>query len=289
MSEQPRVSQGRIYPIKSCKPLILDKGASYPLGPHGLLLDRAYMVVGKDHKARTQRKRHPGFQRLALVQPAISRDNKDLIIGAEMQKPRPVRISMEEEGEEIDVEIWGDKVRAVISREGSLWFSEFLDQDCLLVRKSGKRLINQPYAPDDAEVGFADRNQILVISRATLHAFNQILHREHNLIAEMNRFRPNLILEGCDDREENDFVRIKIGKAILHSAIPCERCEMPANNQTTAEFRKEILDVLRDHRKPHDNKPPLLGEQFFVEKHAHFTIGSPVEVLERHKGWSRKY
>ena len=286
--ENVRIVEGRRHPVKSCRPEIFSDGSDFPIGPHGSEGDREFMVVDAEaHEHRTQRRKmHRGYHPLALVQPTLTSDV--LILNAPRMSEIHIPLSPEGRAESM-VSIWGDQVRSLLYSEGSDWFSEYLQQHCQLVRKNGPRYINRSYASAHAEVSFADRNQIHVISIATLARFNELL-LPHGLSVSADNFRPNLLLDGCADREENDLQSIRIGTVELRRTVPCKRCEMPGNNPQTAEFHKEILLILGKHYKPHTDKPPIFGEQFEVVKFGTVKIGDPVTILEqRSGGWQREF
>lgn len=283
-----RIIEGRRYPVKSCRPEIFSEGSAFAIGPHGPEGDREFMVVDAEtHEHRTQRRKmHRGYHPLALVQPTLTSDA--LILNAPHMSE--IRIPLSSEGrDENMVNIWEDQVRALLYNEGSHWFSDYLQQNCRLVRRNALRLINRSYASAHAAVSFADRNQIHALSLATIAQFNALL-LPYSLSASADNFRPNLLFDGCRDREENDFQSIRIGEVELRSTVPCQRCEMPGNNPQTAQFHKEILHVLGKHYKPHTDKPPIFGEQFEVVKSGTVRIGDSVTIREqRSGGWEREF
>ena len=91
-----------------------------------------------------------------------------------------------------------------------------------LVRMDGafERRANPELAPE-GELSFADAYPVLVISRASLDG-----PRVSRLPAplRMNRFRPNLVVEGCAPFEEDRWRRIRVGGVVLRLVKPCDRC-----------------------------------------------------------------
>ena len=49
----------------------------------------------------------------------------------------------------------------------------------------------------------------------------------------MNRFRPNLVVSGCDRFAEDGWRRIHIGEVEFDVAKPCSRCAIPSIDQAT--------------------------------------------------------
>ena len=58
----------------------------------------------------------------------------------------------------------------------------------------------------------------------------------------MNRFRPNIVLEGLKPNEEDTQAEIQIGELKLYGVKPCARCVMTTIDQKTAEKGSEPLN-----------------------------------------------
>ncbi len=65
----------------------------------------------------------------------------------------------------------------------------------------------------------------------------------------MNRFRPNLVVSGCNPFDEDNWKQIKIGSIFFHVVKPCSRCMMMTTDQETATRYKEPLRTLTRYRK----------------------------------------
>ena len=68
----------------------------------------------------------------------------------------------------------------------------------------------------------------------------------------MNRFRPNIVIDGIDAFEEEyteSFSMDEAGQVICLKPIkPCPRCPMPAVDQITAHVGDNPVDVLQTYR-----------------------------------------
>ena len=69
----------------------------------------------------------------------------------------------------------------------------------------------------------------------------------------MNRFRPNLVLDGVDAFEEDYSASFQFGDTVLKPVKPCPRCPMPSVDQASGQFGPDPLDILQSYRR----KPEL--------------------------------
>ena len=65
----------------------------------------------------------------------------------------------------------------------------------------------------------------------------------------MNRFRPNVVVDGTAAWAEDDWSRIAIGEVTFRVAKMCGRCVVTTTDQGTAERGKEPLRTLARHRR----------------------------------------
>ena len=264
----PVLSGVYVYPIKSCGGISLE-GAD--LGVTGLLPDRRWMVVDEDGVSVTQR-RHP---RMALISPSLAPDG--LIVRAPGMPNLEVPFEGES-GERLDVEVWGDAQRgAPVGAEADRWFARFLGFPCRLVRKpeDDVRLVDSAYARDGDQTSFADAFSLLVISEASLEDLNRRLESP----VSMDRFRPNLVVGGCEPYAEDGWDEIRTPDAVFRVAEPCPRCVITTVDQGSGERGKEPLKTLATYRKAE-------GEVWFGRNLIHASLGTvrvgdPVEVTPR--------
>jgi uncharacterized protein YcbX len=64
----------------------------------------------------------------------------------------------------------------------------------------------------------------------------------------MNRFRPNLVVDGIDAFEEDYIATITAGDVVLNPVKPCARCPIPAIDQATGVPGPDPLDILQAYR-----------------------------------------
>ena len=92
---------------------------------------------------------------------------------------------------------------------------------------------------------FADAFPFLVLSRASLDDLNSRLPAP----LPMNRFRPNLVLDGCDAYAEDSLARDQAGRCRVALVKPCIRCIVTTTDQGTGERDGvEPLQTLKSYR-----------------------------------------
>ena len=250
----PTISGLYVYPVKSCKGLYAHTAQ---LTPRGLLHDREWMIVeasGDPARFVTQRE-HP---RLALVETGLCAS------ALTMSAPGVEDLSVDYgfEGAVREVVVWRDTVHAI--DQGAVaaeWLSSFLGKDVSLVRfdPAVRRMCNPQYAGDTgAHTGFADGYPLLVIGSASLDDLNGRLQARGAGALPMNRFRPNLVVDGLDAYDEDHLAILAFGDAILQLVKPCVRCQITTTDQASAQVGPEPLRTLAGYR----HNPRLGGVTF---------------------------
>jgi uncharacterized protein YcbX len=238
----------------------------------GLLLDRAFMVVGAGDGRFLSQREEP---RLALV--AV-----DLSVGAlTLSAPGKgkVRIDLESPGgARRPVEVWrhrGDGIDQGDAAAG--WLSELLGRPLRLVRTPPEhaRRVNPERAPEPAWTSFSDGYPFLLLSEASLAALNRRLPAP----LPMERFRPNLVVRGGEPHAEDGWRRLRIGALELELVKPCERCAVTTVDPATGvRSGPEPLLTLARYRR--SAGAVLFGQNAVARGTGQLAVGMPVEVLE---------
>lgn len=253
-----------LYPVKSCRGISV---TAAQLNAWGLQGDRNWLVVDGAGRFLTQRT----VPRLALVETAL--DATALRLDAPGQETLEVPFSST--GAVTEVEIWRDRCLATDQGEAAAqWFSNFLEQDCRLVRIG--QGYDRPVAEYDAsvQVSFADAYPLLLISEASLADLNQRLPEP----IPMNRFRPNLVVSGCDPYAEDTWQQIQIGPVRFEVAKACERCVITTTDQATGtRAGTEPLKTLAAYRRV--GKGVIFGQNLVHRAMGALEVGSSVEIL----------
>jgi uncharacterized protein YcbX len=255
------------YPIKACRGFEVDKAEVERMG---LADNRRMMVVTPEGGFLTQRE-HP---RLALVTPAISGEMLTLSAPNTEDLTIPIRKS----GPTRPVDIWHSQgVQAVGQGEmAAEWFSDWLGKSVRLVHiaEGYIRKVSEKYAikPDD-HTGFADGYPILLASEESLGDLNARLETP----VPMNRFRPNLVVKGCEPFAEDTWSRICIGDIELAIVKPCARCVVTTIDKETLAKSKEPLKTLAAYRTW--NGGAMFGQNVIPLNEGRLKLGMNVEIL----------
>ncbi len=259
-----QLSEINIYPIKSAA------GISLPAArveSRGFQCDRRWMLVDETGTFMTQRQ----FPRLALIQVQLTPEQ--LLITAPNREALVLPLSPES-GDRLSVQVWNDRCEAVpMGKDIAQWFSDFLEVPCQLVYmpENSVRPINPRYGQPGERVSFADGYPFLLISQASLDDLNARLEKP----VPMNRFRPNLVVSGCEAFAEDSWQRIRIGSIPFRVVKPCERCVVTTVEQTTGIRGKEPLPTLATYRLRQGKI--LFGQNLIPEAEGMLQVGDSVE------------
>ena len=262
-----RVDGLYFYPIKSCRGTSLD---SAEVGSRGIVADRQWMIVDENGDFLTQRE----VPRMALVCPRLMDGGLEISATA----MPPLIVSPDGRRERTNVTVWRDRCAAIDEgTDAAEWLSGFLDVPCRLVRipDDEKRRADPEFAGPNDQVGFADGFSFLLTSRASLDDLNRRL----SVPLPMNRFRPNIVVDGTDAFEEDRWKRIRIDNITFVVAKPCARCAITTTNQDTAERLHEPLRTLATFRHV-AGRGVMFGQNLIHDRSGVIHVGAEVEVLE---------
>ena len=227
------------YPIKSCGGERLDYAE---LDQFGIKGDRRWMLIDQHNQMVTQRQQ----PRMCLIQVKtqpvnLSTSQSGLHVSApgfdEMVIEVPAHASS------VRVKVWQDSCQAWLAAPPvHQWFSDFLGQTVRLVwfPMSAQRQVDLTYAQVGDQVAFADGFPLLLISQASLDNLNARLIQP----IEMIRFRPNLVIAGCEAFAEDQYHQLRIGSKDFLLAKPCARCVMPSIDPSTAVKQSDVMRAL---------------------------------------------
>ena len=240
------VTQLFVHPVKSCAGVALREAE---LTDTGLDLDRAWMVVDAQGRFVTQRE----LPRMALVVPQIRR--YEVVLRAPGMLA--LHLGVNEVEAPARAQVWDDTVDAWdMGGVAAQWFSDFLGQPGLrLVRFDPDitRLASKKWTGElDAPVEFADGFPLLVASTASLAELNARLAAAGHAPVGIERFRPNIVLDGLQAQDEDRLAELRIataeGEVVLRPVKPCPRCPMPNVDPATGTTSPEVMDALSTYR-----------------------------------------
>jgi uncharacterized protein YcbX len=239
-----RVAELRVYPVKSLGGV---RVARATVGELGLASDRRWMLVDDDGVFYTQR----ALPRMALARAepidggvrvtTAGRGPLELAPPAADAPRRRVRI-------------WDDVVEAqTYPAEVDAWFAPLLERPCHLVYipDDVRRPVDPTYAGPDDRAAFSDAFPVLLLSRESLADLNARLVGRGVTPAVVERFRPNVLVEGTSAPfAEDAWTDVWLGAAGLRVVKPCARCVLTTVDPATAEpsARGEPLRTLATYR-----------------------------------------
>lgn len=233
------VSQLWSYPLKSAQGIPLKQAN---IEQWGLQFDRSFMLVDLDGHFLSQR------QTPLLATISIQKDISNNRITFLHPKKSPLFVDPLLINGNLNVTVWGDNLPAnTYSNEINAWFSDILNHPCRLVSMDDKvkRQVDLDYAQTGDITAFSDGFPILLISQASLNDLNNRLKKP----VSMKRFRPNIVVTGCEAFAEDTWKTIRINGITLEVVKPCSRCIIPNTNQQTGERTVEPIKTLSSYRK----------------------------------------
>jgi uncharacterized protein YcbX len=242
------VQELNIYPLKSGRAIACER---VEIVPTGFSWDRHWMLVNARGQFLSQRS-HPV---LAQIRTAIDETGLTLQIadGVPLVLPLPAR------GAGTAVQVWNDACEGIDQGEAaSAWASRAVGEAVRVMRmpENPKRRASAKYAgPVAGPVSFADGFPILVCNQASLADVNRRMPQP----VGMERFRPNLVLDGLPAFAEDHILSLGIGAVTLKLVKPCTRCSITATDQLTGESSTNPLPVLKEFRMDRELKGVTFG------------------------------
>lgn len=265
------IAELNLYPIKGCRGVSLRSANLVATGLEANGIgDREWVIVDADGEFLSQRE----YPQMALIETRFA--------GESLRLRAPGMLALEvpfaSEGDVLDVRVWDDTIAAVTQGEiADAWCSAFLGRPARLMRfdPEARRIASVKYTGKiEAPYKFADGMPLLIANTASLGDLNRRLKTP----VAMNRFRPNIVLDGIAAFEE-DYVReLRIGGMRLRPVKPCARCTVPGVDQETGETSTEVPDALAKFRRTNDGV--MFGVNAIVLEGAGGTlnVGDSVEV-----------
>lgn len=256
-----------LYPIKSCAGVALEAAL---LGHAGLesggIGDREWMVVDADTGLFLTQRQAP---RMALVAPVIEPGTLRITAPGMPDLGIPLARPADQVADR-QVKVWNHECAAFDEGEAAgAWFSGFLGRPLRLVRfdPAHKRASNAEWTGGlEALNRFSDGYPVLLISLASLADLNDRLLEAGREALPMNRFRPNIVLDGVGPYEE-DYMRALAGEEIeLRPVKPCPRCPIPSIEQSTGIAGPDPLDILSQYRGDERTGGVIFGQNVIAAR-----------------------
>lgn len=262
--EGPVLAEIRVYPLKGARGLSVERWEVDDFGP---ALDRRWMVVDDEGGHLTQR----NDPRLALVRPAL--EGEKLVLAAPGMEPLALPLEPGP-GLEREVTVWEGRCTARdLGSKAASWVSAFLDHPARVVfmpRETFRPVKESP----SSRVSFADGHPFLLLSLEAVEELNRRLDEP----VSVDRFRPNLVVEGAGAHAEDAWRRIGIGDLELRVVKPCARCTVTTVDQETGRKGREPLRTLARYRR--HGGSVYFGQNLVHEGTGTLKKGQRLRVLE---------
>lgn len=259
-----------IYPIKAAR---REELSEVRLSDRGLAGDREWMVTRPDGTFLSQRT-HPQLARLLPVR-------RETGLTLSFDGHGPITVTAFEGGALRELRVWDDRLEGWDAGDRVAdWLASVLGMPARLARvvPATNRMADRAFVGErDVPVAFSDGYPILVCTTASLAELNRRLP----VSVPMDRFRPNLVVDGLDAFAEDRIRSVRIGSAVLHFVKPCTRCSVPTIDQESGTLSTDPIPALKEFRFDR----VLRGVTFGVNAYAvappgaELRVGAEVEVI----------
>ena len=250
-----------VYPIKSCGGIEVDR---LLLSAAGVANDRVFILVGEDGRHITQRE----APQLAAIRMKL--ENQGFRVMAPGGREIILLPYGGNNGQLADVQVHRDRCHGLDQGDvAAEFFRNYLDRPCRLLHLTmeNSRLRHPEGVSHPFAVGFSDGYPLLVISQTSLDDLNARLAEP----VQMDRFRPNIVVEGSEPYAEDGWNRIIVDGMMLEGAKLCVRCVITTTDQELGRRHpeQEPLRTLAQYRTN-----TMLGGAVFGRNYVHRTCGS---------------
>ncbi len=272
-----------VYPVKGCRGISRDRASIWDTG---LMWDREWMIVDRDGTFVSQRT----VPALARIETAT--DLNALVLRAPVHGRLFLPLALFG-GPSREVTVHRDRMHAIdCGDRAAEWLRAVLGGDYRLVRKDAGTVRPVPSrARPDARTAFADAFPLLAIGSPSLRDLNARIAARGGEPLRMDRFRPNLVVDGCAPYAEDAWREFRIGEITFVGEKPCTRCSVTTVDQQTGVRGTEPLATLATYRKTADGVifgtnvthrgPGECDATGTICGTREIAIGTPIEVLER--------
>ena len=263
-----------IYPVKSLKGIALNESMT---ALRGLQYDREWMVTTSDYEFITQRE----IPLMSMIEVSIDLDALTLSSKNNTKFQVPLLSS---NTNVIKASVWGDICDAYDEGDdASLWLTSLLGQyknkSLRLVRYSsqGIRPVPAKYLNGvEAQSAFSDQFPYLITSWESLEKLNKGLIKNGSQVAEMDRFRPNIVVKGIDNLEKKTSQNLLCQKSGYDFGLrkPCKRCKIITINQDDGKIDnpKEPLATLTSLRFSDEIKGAFFGQNAILLSNKNYIL-----------------
>lgn len=262
-----QVSQLFHFPVKSFKGTGLHQMTLDAFGPQW---DRRFMLVDPNGRFVTQRQ----CPLMGQISACVMNEYLTLTFGNEKKVLNLAGIDQFQQFK--FVKVWDDEVNArLIEGDISTWLSDILKREVTLcfMDADTHRQVDLDFAQLGDRASFSDGFPLLIVSQASIDFLSKELGRE----LSVERFRPNIVVSGCEAFAEDTWEKIVINGIELDIVKPCSRCVIPTLDLNTSEKQPDVMQVMLKHRK--QGKKVMMGQNALHRGLGILEVGCEVEVV----------
>ncbi|KAG8430858.1 hypothetical protein GDO86_019851 [Hymenochirus boettgeri] len=277
------VSQLLIYPVKSCRGVLVQEAECVELGlKSGELKDRHWLVVTEEGSMVTGRQE----PRIVLISATVvgeylclsAAEMPEILVPLVLPKANAVRncrvFGKDIQGRDCGEEV-SDWLTSYFQSSNSYRLVHF-EPEVMQPRKSKE--VETLFRDKDV-IAYPDASPIMLLSETSLEELNRRMDEPVSLA----NFRPCIVVSNCEAFAEDSWDEVKLGTTRLKRVMACGRCVLTTVNPNTGVItRKEPLDTLRTFRKSDPSlshiykTSPLFGQYYGVEQNGGLKVGDPV-------------
>jgi uncharacterized protein len=268
-----------VHPVKSTAIRPVDIA---PVLPRGLVDDRSWVVVDDDGVMVSARELHGLF---ALVTDTPRTDptlTHELRLRADAL---PDLVLDAPDGPLARVRLFSQELQGVPAGEGAdAWLRTALGRDDLHLvwcDDPTRRRLNPAFSSPGDHTAYADGYPVTLASEASLRRLNDWIvegalsrGEEPPAPLPMERFRPNLVVDGDEPFAEDGWTGVSVGDVRFRVAKPTDRCVMTTIDLESLTTGKEPIRTLARHRLV-DHKT-LFAISLVPETTGTISVGDPV-------------
>ncbi|MDO5629880.1 MAG: MOSC domain-containing protein [Mobilicoccus sp.] len=268
-----------VHPVKSTA---IRHVTQAHVGPAGLVGDREWMVVDGDGELVSAREERALFTVVADTA-ATGQNDADLRLSApghpDLEVARPIEGSR-------DVQMFRSKhlQGRPAGGEADAWLRAVLGRDDVsLVWCHAPESRRLSVGRESDHAAFQDGYPVTLLSEASVRQVHDwtvdaaIERGEEPPTITADRFRPNIVLRGCEPFEEDDWERVRIGEVTLRRAKLVGRCVMTTIDPSDLSGGKDPLRALVRHRRWDGST--WCAVHHIPESTGVIAVGDEVEVL----------
>lgn len=267
-----RIKSLHIYPLKSVRGIDLTQS---DVTLRGLKYDRTMMLVDPAGQFITQRE----IPLLATVNVQVGET------GATFDAPghSSMGVAWGQFSNDADapVQVWKSALNVSSApNDADRWFTDVLGVPARLVYQRGHqiRLAKQDRAPGGI-VSFADGYPFLFAMQSSLDDLNLKIKNRGGISIGMDRFRPNIVIDGGDPWVEDTIGSLNINDIVFQFVRPCTRCVITTTDQLSGmKPGKEPLATLAKFRFDKEWEGVVFGENAYTKTSGIIRINDPVMV-----------